>query len=747
MVITAALYYSTLPPSPIHAKPLVRSPATRASVLRSKAEESRLSLHSEARTIWRTFGADESPIVHLRVETPAVITLDRQFDEPQVDHRIHRQRWSIRLLWWVFRVMVVPIGATLSSLYVLLLYLLKGAETLENRRYSDEEEDIVDKPIERLPTLRTYPRVFSSDVNLLASNRDGSVVASVSSDGEFHLWLALYQRYIQVDTTGLVLRSATSSSVQCALSTVTVDDLGTFCAVGTGSGIIGVWSIHNGSTKLIAQYSTVECASPVTHLEIGSSNDNTWNKGSANGYANNTFDIPQILALYANGRVIQWSNGLPMYSQPSYCGQVVKTSLVYPSGASYPVVCFYFDNGGLEIVDNYQALPEGGSIYIPAGTVNDLVEDVHICAANIEETIHILVAAVTTSGIITLWDGSTGECITTLDDACGSVNRLRLIPISPKACTQCGEVPLCSICLVYSVGHIVFVDRGFLARRCSCPLTQPLVSRLNSYILTRDLTLGKRSRSGSFVSSSGATDCTPTRRSRHVSLSSDTAPDVSAFPISAHGIHSRRNGSEKGDGHSRRTSDLFERPVFSALEDIAGATTATGDLDEQKRLMVPESCRNNLGSSLSDNLNLWRNFKLVRVKEATCERGGWDVVDGSKIVGLRRKPRKRQEPCDMSIFKKASGNPEQRCTLSLSVLDRWEVWIVDPTKSDGGPQASSLSSLRLKPASISLLCSKDGQDTKPRLSFTRLSPLLIRNSICLSGFGNTIGIIDFNNSS
>ncbi|KAI5124512.1 hypothetical protein M0805_003036 [Coniferiporia weirii] len=736
LVITATLYYSTLPSASTRINDGGRTPASRSSIMRPKVNKTSLDKHSDARQVWRVLSPHDDPRIHIRIEAPAIVTLDHQLGDMKTERRLHRPRWSVRTLrplWWISKVVVLPIGATLGCLYALLLYLLKDADRLESHKgQTDDDLETGSSPVEGQPLFKTFPRAFASDVNLLASSRDGSVLASVSSDGEFFFWLASSLNYIKVDTADLILRGTQGSSAQCALTVVAIDDRGEYCAVGAGSGTIAVWSIQENSVHPVAHYFSEECASPVIELEFDASETYPWDTVPKDGKAriqDQPKSIPCVHAVYDNGRAVRWINGVAVHLQPLSAGELVRTSLIRLPDVTHPIVCFFFNNGALEIVDNHQGSSIGGPVFVQAGTPDDLVVSVHACVVGIEDTSHLLVAAARHSGIITLWDVTTGDCMFTFDDAYGSVNNVRLLPISVKACSQCGEVPLCGFALAYSIGHVVLVERGTLPRRCSCPLSQPLMSKVNTL---KESSVGRRSRSGSFVSSSGM-EATPHPRSRLPSVSSDKSPDINPFPVSAHGVHSRR-GSER-DG--RRNSDRFDRLGFVSFDD-----GGTFDSDEQQRLVVPDVPRPTCSAFEPSVTCLWRNFRLVRVKEATCERGGWDVM-GSKVVGLRRKPRRRH--CHEEELNRWSESRLSESALSSSVLDRWEVWIVDPAKLDGMIQASSLSAFEFQPIDSGGENSRSvGGATRrliPRLSFTRLSPLVIRNSTCLAGFGNTVGMV------
>ena len=142
---------------------------------------------------------------------------------------------------------------------------------------------------------------------------------------------------------------------------------------------------------------------------------------------------------------------------------------------------------------------------------------------------------------------------------------------------------------------------------------------------------------------------------------------------------------------------------------------------------------------------LWDGFRLRRVSGATSERGGWDVVRG-KIVGLRRRPRTRET--GNAQEKMLERLNSKRTSLSSSVLGRWELWILDPSKSDCPLQVSSLAQI----SEISDDSSRRSIDSisgrgPATLSFTRLSSLIVKGTRIMAGFGNTTGIIELKDDS
>lgn len=717
LVITATLYYSTLP-SPSRQKD---EPVSRASIQRSKAEQAMFESHSDAHQIWRIFNPENDPLVHLRIEHPTLMTLDLKHDDTTTNAKwrnSHRPRLSsrtFRFVSWIAKVLILPIGVTLTALYGLLLYLLKGTDRLEMRREHGEQIDSEVSPINGHTTFKTLPLVFRTDVAHLASSADGSLVACISLEGEVYVWLAASRLYTKLDTRGLTLRSFSTSSLSCPISSLAVDEHGTTCVVGTPEGVIGVWCLQNGTPTLLSSLYLRECTHPVIQLAVHRSQGTLSSESELSDPSERMSGGPIcIFSVHENNRIVRWVDGVPTDCKPS-CGDVVKAHLALIHETAYPLCLFATADGALEILDTYCSLIHKGTVILQAGSTQDVVVDAHVSLVKVENIEHALVTAVTCSGIITISDGNSGELIHSLEDGYGPVNNIQIIPMAPKACSQCGEVPLCTFALVHSVGHIVSVDRGILARRCSCPMTQPMTSK-------KDTPMGRRSRSGSFVSSSGMDQSSRTR-SRHASVSYETlTSDVSAFPVSGHGVHSRR-GSERD---LRRASERLEKLGSQLIDE-------TGDTDEKRGLCAPEGSRRTSSASETTPQLVWRNFRLVRLRETTCERGGWGLLGGRKILGLRRKPRSRQ-----SQGRELTPRPQ---SLSSVVLDRWEAWIIDPAAADSPIQASSLSSFTRLDEHDSRT-DPDGKHLS-RLAFTRLFPLVVKDSLAIAGFGNGVGVLDF----
>jgi len=251
--------------------------------------------------------------------------------------------------------------------------------------------------------------------------------------------------------------------------------------------------------------------------------------------------------------------------------------------------------------------------------------------------------------------------------------------------------------------------------------------------------LGRQSRRNSNASSPSVSPLIP-----RVRLA--TAFETSAFPVSGHGVHSRR-ASEKDTG--RRSSELLSVPFPGGSpgeeyepnghrHDHNGSTTPTKQLQ-----------------------SIWRNATMERLIDVTCERGGWDLTS-RRFIGIRRKPRSKAGttlvPASLNNIETSSSSQG----LTSATLERWELWTFDPALAllkssllaalalrpgDPAVEGRSCSSSHSCSATLSRMAltsstSSSGECTT-RLPFTRVSPLLTVPSHALAGFGNTIGVFHF----
>lgn len=698
------MYYTTSPASP-RPELETNTSSPRGALSRGK---NTVNLHSEiahspAWHIWKTLNPDEDPMLHLRIEMPTIITFgsdsDTETDHKPKTNRHHLQMGTQRPVLWFLKIVVLPITATTTALYFLCLYLLKDAELLEAQRNRAEPgaRDANQEALEHRISFTTMPRAYSTDVELIAASKDGRVIASVGMHNELVIiWPRDHdkQTHITIDTTDVVLRAASTSSAASAITALSVDENGSFCAVGTGAGVIAVWAIEDGRVTSLPLLAMEHSSSRIEELL----------------FIPTTITI-RLLATYENGTAAKWAID-DIYSAvhltPVHSGQIIKCMMFRVHSDDRVLVAFAMRDGVLELIEATNSdcvlRPD---CFLRAGNPLDPVALVSACSVELGGIQHLIIGAATEAGVVSLWDGRTGECVHILEGAYGEISNLRVSPVPCETCRYCGELPLENFTVSFSIGNIVLFYRAYLSvqtRRCSCARGLPRRASL------RDVRSGKRSRSNSVAPSVGSISAS-TIRSR---LSASTARnhDTASFPVSGHGVHSRR-ASEKDTLRRTETSTL------ALVTDQHESSHPIGPLDASLSSHPPHISA------------AWHNLVVVRLTETSCDRGSWDVLD-SKIVGVRRKARSHgQIKC--ATTRSNLGSPQG---LTTAALDRWELWTFDP------------SSAKLRNFPLSVLIDKPSTERSQqteisRLPFTRVSPFFSLGSFGFGGFGNTVGVFKF----
>lgn len=766
LAVTATLYYMTHPYGSAKLDPGLSSNRGRFA---RPGKQVNLEAAPPALQIWQTLNPANFDLVHLRIESPTIVVLSAE-DVPSsdsrgerqytLDEKVHRSRWArlwhrtSRPLTWAFNNILVPTFVTTTLLYGLLLYLLKDAELLEaqrNRRKAGTPEvDDAIPAVEDPVSFTTLPRAFATDVDLIAASADGNVVATIGLQNEFVLWRMDTKAYSAVDTSDLLLGSSGSSQTPAStLTAIGISDAGTYVAVGTGTGIIALWSFGQNRIQPMPHLNA-DTFSAVTNVQFVSNTPivtgrSTPRRQSGAGLTSNgdaLTDPPGFLyATYENGAVIRWdicSFAAPTYIKPSRSASVIKSMLLPVQSDGRLIIGFCLEDGSLELCDAEMSnglLAHDTSIL--AGNPADIVDKVNICCVDLEGETRIVVGAATQAGVVSMWDAGTGECMRILEEPFGPINNLRIIPVPMKRCSTCRELPPQSFTLCFSFGQVVLFYRAYLGlsttRRCSCPISQ-------TKVITS--VLGRRSRSSSVasVNNSPGSSSPLIVRSRMSSFSSSTAYDsATAYPVSVHGSHLRR-------ASDKRNLDTY---IPAEIDEMDGRL-AVGPQD------IPNGSPH-LASG-QNRTSLWENLVVTCIADSTFERGGWDVAN-NKIIGIRRKPRipkvgeekykdSRRPPTHMP------GRNDVASGLTPATLERWELWTFDPSESR--LQASPLLALgeevrpdrskaRPNGASVRNTTPRAGSGSKvvPRLHFTRVSPLFSSRSFCLAGFGNTVGLFNF----
>lgn len=652
---------------------------------------------------------------------------------------------TVKFVLRLLTILVLPIAATTSALWGLLLYLMKNTELLEAQRHrpdaANPEDD--EQSLKSDISFSTLPRAFSSDADLIAVSKDGKTVVSVGLHNEIVLWNSNREKHVAIDATNIFLRMASTSS--CASSTVTsvtVDDTGRRFAVGTGAGLVAAWNVDNGgNVKLLPLLALENMSTGVTGMKFVSAIPQYEEKkfGRTPSSPESKSTNPVLLVTYENGVAARWTiAAFPSvaYFSSSRNVAVIRSLLVNVIPENRVLVGFCLEDGSLDLVETGDYEPTMlADCCIQPGHPLDVVSKVHACRAEMNGSVRLVIAAATESGSVSLWDGLTGECISVLDESYGYINHIRVTPVKCETCHFCGQLPMESLSVGFSVDHIIRFLKLYLedqTRRCSCSRgNHPQQQQLHP-VASRE-SLGRRSRSNSATSSRTSSPLIPRARLA-------TAFETSAFPVSGHGVHSRR-ASEKDT--ARRSSELLTVPFPGNINgeeyegggyDLSGSTTPT---------------------SSSASHSIWRYAVLVPLTDVTCERGGWEVMN-KIFVGIRRKPRSQGK--SRASVENPEASSSSSSGLTNATLERWEIWTFDPAiaslKSSllsglpPGPSDENISSSRSSSSSSRSSFSSSFLTSSStgiaRLPFTRVSPLLTTSSYALAGFGNTIGVFHFN---
>ncbi|KAF5379901.1 hypothetical protein D9757_007182 [Collybiopsis confluens] len=742
LTITATLYYATMPSNPSADISTPTQAAPRGALFRHSetAAASPIEDMTVDSRIWKLLNPNDAPL-HLQVEAPTFLTFRPNAEN--IDHhhsaeaRSHRSLLrTLRLISWLLKIMVLPIAATTFLLWLLCLYLLKDSELLDSQqnRPGPESSPLPKEDpsaLEQHVSFSTLPRAFSSDVELIATSSDGRVAVSAGLHNEVIIWRTDSCHYVSIDTSELFSQSSSSSSsTPSTLTSVAMDDNGHYCAVSASTGVIGVWDIRNDSIHSLPHLSLPDTSAAVaTEMRFMPNSPQVATSSPPTSNPTSPVLAPlqsvHLVAVYENGTVAKYTiRGFagPTYIRPAR-STIVQPKLILVRPENKLIVAFSLRDGRLELLDAGDTnafIPD--NFCVQAGNLLDPVTAVDVCCATLGGEKRVIIAAASGAGVVSLWDAKTGDCIRILEDAYGRINQLRVSFVIAENCRSCGQPPSGALLLTFSVDHVVRFFKQFVsdgARRCSC--TSALLK--NS---TRDNGLGYRSRTSSISSSIGSAS-PKMSRTRKFSES-----DVSPFPVSGHGIHSRRVSEKESN---RRPSDVLLLQIDSEDGEMQ-KNAGRGPRDIPRYSSVK-----------------WQDSYIVHMGDTTCDRGGWDIYEG-KVVGVRRKPRSAPSSLNKganssSILKDLSAQG-----LSITTLDRWEIWSFDPSATL--LQSSSLSSIMvinndyesqipLSPSSSSSssLPPSLRRSHVPRIPFTRVTPFIVTRSRSLAGFGNTLGVFNF----
>ena len=666
----------------------------------------------------------DDPLVHMRIEAPILVS----FEDPSTSEEAkmyHDRKMATRMLRGskqVLTIFVLPIAATTTLLWMLLVYLLRDTE---GRDVGENGNTRQDSPSTWHKGFRfsTLPRACGADIERLDATSDASTIIGVSLENEVAVWSRNTRSFFDLPISDI-------DDHGCVVTSVAMDSVGAFCAVGTRSGVVKLWRFDGGRIAEQRLLRFPSASSRVVDLSfedrpaLRGNRPSMLHRRSLSGDTRITDGY--LLVTYKDGSVIEWNDLFdpkPILVAPA--SNNTRAIILRPGLHESLGFALITSEGDLQIftrgIQNWQE-------YAPftVSSSSDGIVKVHAQTLNIDLSPILVIATATQGGQVSVWDGISGQRWYTFEEPIEDVNRLRITSVPSRLCPTCEEIFPDMFILTISTGTMAQIHRFAVddARRCSCPMAQPTNSAL-------------RSRQSSFTSGG-----TPFLRSRVPALStSGTNIAAPAFPVSAHGVHSRK-GSERDPPPRRKESGFY-------LFEEGGAARP------DSKALVP-------------------TFRHTRIAEVSFEEGAWDTLD-HLVYGLKRSvdlETLAEDPSeDSGRFDASSEKPGSHFEgLERHVLERWRLWVFDPTSPNLMIRESTLVALAFRPndetehqqtfgglhnriaRATTHLPSQRPHCTKtylepsafPRLPFTEVSSLVsLGHTTCLAAFGNTIGLITF----
>jgi WD40 repeat protein len=758
LAITAFLYHFSYSQLPSNTRPVFDAEKV-ATLHRTGAQ-------SPAWNLWQTLNPNDDALVHLRIEEPTLVTFDTQVGEenprlysPSLSHS-RVTRYIVRIT----KVIIIPIGATTFSLWLLLLFLLKDAHARQAELAAQENELQSDAKVDSRFKFITLPRGCEADVDQVAAAPDGRTVVSVSFDNEVVVWSIATGDFFNLPVDDLDDQGS-------VVTTVAVDSVGNFCAVGTRAGVIALWLLKKGQPVRRQLLRLESIRSRVLELvfedrpaaKSTTERPTMLHRRSTSG--DTTITEGFLLASYKNGNVVEWNDlydskpVLVFIPQPSedYVVASTRAVLLRPGANEGVYVAVLYPDGHVQIFKRTMQEWKAQQVFLPTlpGS-EDVVVRLHGQIVSLDLSSRLIIATGARSGFIALWDGVTGEQLYALEELYEDVNRIRVASIPTRICPTCSEMTPDSFIVTISCGTSAHIHTFALndPRRCTCPVLQPSGMQTPT---------AARSRNGS-VGGFGVGSSPIARKAKLPGTSMNGTAD---FPVSGHGHHSRR-ASDKEPGR-RQASDL----LLNVSGDEAGLKWSGSCL---KLNSAPGM---NGVPSRSNDVRL--ELQQARVADVSFRQGAWDVM-GHVVYGLRRSSDLETllEDVEFASPRAVDSNAQRSDShtngkwtgrfegLDLPVLDRWLLWTFDPTSIGLSVRTSSLASLCITPLSFptvpcdgppSRLFNRSSrasippaltdnpwsfkkQSAFPRLSFTEISSLVtVGQETCIAAFGNTVGLI------
>ncbi|KAH7107255.1 sterol-sensing domain of SREBP cleavage-activation-domain-containing protein [Auriculariales sp. MPI-PUGE-AT-0066] len=707
LAVTLILYYVTYPAQQSFEDEV--DPFARHSQRTSSAAAAP-TIENPAYHLWQTLNPEEKPLVHVRIEPPSLVqfTLDSQDSKATAPRATTSQssRKTVsserKAFSWFVKIVLLPITGTVGILYLLLVYLLKNAELLETQRGRGAAATNGHGQHGSSDEISVSGEIsFSTLPRAFATDVE---LVAVARDGKVCAAVSSDNVLAIWPTGGQMYTTVEIAETHGLASTVALDAQGRYLCVGTGTGVLLLWRI--------------DCLAGLA-APIGTFGDDQRKMGGVRdlGFVRHIDDSFSIVAIYDDEAVLEWDavTGQSTNVEPSYStDSISKAFLLHERDRDATAIAFMLMAGTIEIVD---CIKGPGAWFTTSSAQIEPSHDVVIAMNrayfNLQDSgPRQVIVTLSRSGALRLWDGQTSESILHLDNIKLSMGEAETVQLqiagmqaNMTTCERCHEQAGGGFSVALGIGESVFVYRATVGERCACS------SAGNS-----GRSNGRRSRA-----SSTAPPPVRTRAPPRISTPHD-------YPISGHGFHSRR-ASEK---------------------------------EQSRRSMVPDDAyeveQNGDAITLSSR---WKELRARCVAEVPCERGAWALVDGVRVIGVRRRAK---GVVGNGVFTPSTAGAAT--ALSTAVLQRWEAWNLYTCHASPAASSSTLYSLSIasptagsdlyrpsrstsRQSSISSINAASKQPATdpsaesrfPRLPFTRISCLRSVNDSCFVGLGNTLGVL------
>ncbi|TIB96892.1 hypothetical protein E3Q17_03620 [Wallemia mellicola] len=234
VVATKAVWKARSTRNAIPSKPLIPLEAFRNRPTEPSNVSS--SLDNTIELLWSQLSTSNDPL-NLRIQSPTFVTKFYSQYQMMDDQKYSRFSPRFRALFWILKIVVLPIGSSLIALYCLLLFLLKDKELHELQRSKLDAEQRKQEINQEKPRLHVegYAQIVDRKAD----------IAMVETSSKLLVYLTLLNDVVvHTNEQSYYLISSPKDKV----TTVACND--NYVATGFSSGEIILWDLQSGYPEL-----------------------------------------------------------------------------------------------------------------------------------------------------------------------------------------------------------------------------------------------------------------------------------------------------------------------------------------------------------------------------------------------------------------------------------------------------------------------------------------------------------------